>query len=188
MAINILTYYGKEIRAQIDAILYNKLTTDGAIYGIDVTKAQTDANVITVAGGYGIIQGRIFEIDEEQIVVPLATTTGTNGQLIIHMDLSNTETPIEILVDTTMRELTQERNVNITNGIYEIQLATFTVDTQAVSDVVRTVETATGAGDVSAGLQQTNQRLTETNQQLATTNQKLNKAVDSAVFWQDPEL
>lgn len=53
------------------------------------------------------------------------------------MDLSDTDEPIKLMVETagTLTPVIQEQNVNINYGVYEINLATFVVDTSTISDL-----------------------------------------------------
>ena len=45
-----------------------------------------------------------------------------------------------VATGSTLPDLTQEENANFTNGVWEMELATFDVDTSAVDNVVETFE------------------------------------------------
>jgi hypothetical protein len=54
------------------------------------------------------------------------------------MDLSDTDEPISFMVETanSLTPVIQDSDVNINNGVYEINLATFDVDTASISNLV----------------------------------------------------
>jgi hypothetical protein len=54
------------------------------------------------------------------------------------MDLSDTDEPISFMVETanSLTPVIQDSDVNINNGVYEINLATFDVDTSTISNLV----------------------------------------------------
>ena len=140
MGANLITWSGQTVTPQYDALVFGLFAPDGIIYGVDITQSASDPNIINISNGYGIIQGRFFTIEEFSVNVELTTGATYQGQLILHMDLSNADEPISVVVDTgaTIRSLIKDADVNIVNGIYEIQLCTFTVDAAAVTDIAIT--------------------------------------------------
>lgn len=151
--IRLVTWAGETVTPQDDGILYEAaLPNNGIIYGCNVT--QADANTLHISAGFGLCCGRLFEVFETDILVELSASGTLRGQLYIHMDLGAAEDPIEILYETgsSLTPMQQDSNVNITNGIYEIQLATFTVSTSTISALANTAPTgikAIGIKDVS---------------------------------------
>ena len=142
MGANLKTWSGVNIAPLYDALMHMLFTVDGVIYGCDISGDSVDTNVINITHGFGMIQGRFFEIEETSVSVPLSSGDTLNGQLILQMDLSNADEPLKVVYDTgtELRPLTQDTDVNIVNGVYEIQLCTFRVDASSVSEVTATYE------------------------------------------------
>lgn len=137
MGINLVTFAASTVTPQDDALIYETaLLSSGLIYGGIVTIKS--ANVLRVAAGHGALCGRKFTIEAMDVPVSL-TASGTDlGRIYIHMDLSDTDEPISIQVETgqSLTPVQQDANVNITNGVYEINLATFDVDTSTICNLV----------------------------------------------------
>ncbi len=136
MGISLITYAGSTVTSQDDALVYEAaLRQSGMLYGAEVTLGS--ANVLHVAAGHGVLCGRKFTIEATDIAVPLTATGTLNGRLYIHMDLSDVDEPISILTQTaeTISDEIQQTNVNINSGIYEIRMATFTVDTSTIDNL-----------------------------------------------------
>ena len=145
--IRLVTFSGETVTPVDDALVYQTAISDsGIIYGATVTLSGT--NTLHVAAGYGIASGRFFEIYDADIIVPLSSSGTLNGQLYVHMDLSSSLSPIDILYETasSLTPMQQDSNVNITNGIYEIQLATFKISTTTISGLAYTAPIVSGAG------------------------------------------
>lgn len=139
MADNILlvTYSGRTVTPQDDALVYEAaVSQSGIIYGGEVT--FKNSNTLHIGAGHGIICGRKFTIIESDISIQLTAGAVNTGRLYVHLDLSNTTAPIQILTEigTTLTAPIQQEDVNIINGVYEFNLATFTVDAQTVSSVL----------------------------------------------------
>ena len=137
MAINLVTYAAQTVTPQDDALIYESaLLNSGMIYGGEVTIKS--ANVLRVAAGHGALCGRKFTIEATDIPVSLTPSGTLLGRVYIHMDLSDTDEPIAFMVETgeSLTPVIQDANVNITNGVYEINLATFDVDTSTISNLV----------------------------------------------------
>ena len=136
--INMLTYANQTILPVHDALI-NELAAgeSGIIYGVSVTAEE---NTLHIGAGYGVICGRLFEIYESDMTVALSSGSSLQGRVYVHMDLSNTEEPISIMTETgsTLSNLQTDTNVNVTNGVYEIELATFTVSATAITNLTRT--------------------------------------------------
>lgn len=138
MASNIIlkTWAGSNISAMNDAIVRETtIPMNGILKGCDIT--YSSGNIIHIAAGYGIIKGRLFEIFESDLQVTLPITGSLPGRIYIRMDLSNIENPIEIktFVGENFPDLVQDDDANYTNGIYEIEIATFTAGTVAITDI-----------------------------------------------------
>lgn len=136
MGISLVTFAGSTVTPQDDALIYETaLTGSGLVYGGTVT--IKNANTLHVAAAHGALCGRKFTIEETDIAVSLTPSGTLDGRIYVHMDLSDTDEPIQLLVETaeTLTPVVQDNNVNITNGVYEINLATFTVDTSTLDNL-----------------------------------------------------
>lgn len=137
MGIDLVTFYNSTVTPQDDALIYeNALPGSGMIYGGNVT--IKNANTLHVTAGHGALCGRKFTIEETDVPVQLTSSGTLNGRLYIHMDLSNVDEPITLEVEraSTLTPPVQQSNVNITDGIYEIDLATFQISTSTISNLV----------------------------------------------------
>lgn len=155
--IELKTYAGSNVTPQNDAIMNNTNTlNNGIYYGCNVT--IKDATTLHINAGQGIVYGRLFEVLDSDIPVSLSPSGTLLGQLYVHIDLSNIAAPIQILVDTgeTLADLEDDPQLNIDSGITDMQLATFTVSTVGMSDLVETfaavqpIRAVMGDADISA--------------------------------------
>ena len=136
MGIRLVTFYNSTVTPQDDALIYeNALPASGMIYGGNVT--IKNANTLHISAGHGALCGRKFTIEEDDIPIILTSSGTLNGRLYIHMDLSDTGEPISLEVEraNVLTPVVQQSNVNLNDGIYEINLATFTISTSTVSDL-----------------------------------------------------
>ena len=148
MSIQLVTYANQTVTPTNDAIIYEKaVDQNGIFYGCNVTVTSNNVNI---TGGYGIVCGREFVINSESIAVTLAPSGTLDGRLYVRLDLADADAPIQLLTATgnTLPALVQDNDVNYTNGIYEMELATFTVGVSSLSDCVETFETITGSKEV----------------------------------------
>lgn len=135
--IRLVTFAGSTVTPQDDALVYETaINQNGIISGGAITLKNN--NTLHIAAGHGIICGRKFTIVESDITVLLTTGDTHFGRAYIHLDLSNTTDPIQILTETgsALSAPIQQPDVNISNGIYEIDLVTFTIDALTISDLV----------------------------------------------------
>lgn len=132
--ISLVTFAAQTVTPQDDALVYESaLGAGGIIYGGEVT--AKNANTLHMNAGHGVICGRKFTIFDSDIPVTLSSSGDLLGRLYIHLDLSNASDPIEVLVETgqTLSPLVQDEDVNIVNGIYDMNIASFNVSTSAIS-------------------------------------------------------
>ena len=134
--ISLVTFAAKTVTPQDDALIYESaLGAGGIIYGAEVT--VKNANTLHVNAGHGVICGRKFTVYDSDVPVTLSASGTLLGRLYIHLDLSNASDPIEMLVETgqSLSPLEQDEDVNIVNGIYDINIATFDVSTSAITNL-----------------------------------------------------
>ena len=146
MSVNIITYTGKTRTAQHDAMTYDAaIGQSGILYGCEITAT---GNTLTVGGGFGIIKGRVFQIEEEAITVPLASSGSQSKCLVLTLDLSNSEHPLALAVQSGDYTLTQDADANFDTGIYQIRMATFDVTSVEIANVYMTFDRVHGGVSV----------------------------------------
>lgn len=136
--IRLITFSAQTVKAVNDANVYEAaLGAGGVKYGCVVTAAAS-GNTIHITAGNGVLCGRAFEVFETDIQIQLSGAGTLQGRVYLHLDLSNVAEPIQIMTETgsSLTPPIQQEDVNVTNGIYEINLATFEVTTRAIANVV----------------------------------------------------
>ena len=135
MSIQLVTYANQTVTPMNDAIIYeNGIDQNGIFHGCTVTVSSNNVNI---TGGYGIICGREFVIQSESIAVTLSGGGTLDGRLYVRLDLADADNPIQLLTATgnSLPALTQDADVNYTNGVWEMELATFDVGVSSLSNV-----------------------------------------------------
>ena len=137
MSVTLHTVDNGTVNAINDAKYYEKLTNSacGLVEGGVCTIVS--ANTIHITAGWGIILGRLFTIEAEDINVETSTSGTVNGRLKLVIDLSDADTPIsfESEARSSLPALTQE---DLNNGgfVYEFALATYSIDELNATDIV----------------------------------------------------
>ena len=133
---------GTTVTPLADARLYQLLSGGavGVVLGCEVT--SLGANQIRVGAGWILILGRCIEVTEETILATTSTSGAVNGRLLLHLDVSNTETPATWVTQaqTPLPALTQE-DINGSGTIYEMAMATYKVDQLQVTELQTTFPT-----------------------------------------------
>ena len=153
VSLNLVTFSGGTVAPKTDGIIYDSAIGQcGVFYGCNVT---ADGNTVYVSSGYGIIRGRFFEMNDSSVAVTLSSSKTLSGRIYLRLDLSNATAPLQLLAVTgsTLPDLTQEEDANFTNGVWEMELATFDSSTSSVDNVVETYETITDNGSLISALQ-----------------------------------
>lgn len=156
MGISLVTFNDKTVTPQDDALVYEVAAgKSGLIYGGVITLSS--ANVLHITGGHGIIAGRKFTIEAADINVQLTSSGTLKGRLYVHLDLSNQSNPISLLVEraASLTPPVQTPNVNISNGVYEFNIAEFTIGTATISDLKNVAQTFHATSKVLAAGQTT---------------------------------
>ena len=137
MSITLHTVDNGTVNAIDDAKFYEELTNSlcGLVAGGVCTVVS--ANTIHITSGWGLILGRLFTIEAEDIPVQVSASGTVNGRLKMVIDLSTPDTPISIESEarSSLPRLTQE---DLNNGgfVYEFALATYNVDEINVTNLV----------------------------------------------------
>ena len=145
--IRLVTFEGQNVAPINDALMWETAIGDsGVIYGCETT--LKDASTLHIETGYGVVCGRHFQIFESDIPVTLSPGGDLLGRLYVHMDLSDASAPIQLLVETaaSLTPVEQDDNVNITNGVWEFNLATFDLNALTISNLVNVFPTVFGGG------------------------------------------
>lgn len=136
------------VTPQNDALIYQAaIPMNGIFSGAVITLSS--ANVLHVAAGMGIIGGRFFEVLESDIPVQLSVSGDLLGRLYIHLDLSNADNPIEInaVTGASLPALQGDPDLNISNGVFDMELCTFDINELTISNIVQTFPTITAANN-----------------------------------------
>ena len=147
--ISLVTASGRTVTPKDDGIIYEVFSPgNGIIYGGAVT--IKDSSTLHITAGHGIVCGRKFTIDNSDIPVALSGSGSLLGRLYIHLDLADAADPITLLVETgeSLTPVVQDADVNINNGVFEINIATFDVDTTTISNLVNLDVTVAPMGDM----------------------------------------
>jgi hypothetical protein len=145
--IRLVTFEGENVAPVNDALMWDAAIGDsGVIYGCETT--LKNASTLHIAAGYGVICGRHFQVFESDIPVTLSSTGDLLGRLYVHMDLSDATEPIQILIETaaSLTPEEQDANINIINGIWDMNMATFAVNALTISNLQNVFSTVAGGG------------------------------------------
>lgn len=145
--IRLVTFEGENVAPINDALMWDVAIGDsGVIYGCETT--IKNASTLHIEAGYGVICGRHFQIFESDIPVTLSPGGDLLGRLYIHMDLSDASEPVQLLVETdaSLTPEEQDANINIINGIWDMNLATFALNAVTISDLQNVFPIVAGGG------------------------------------------
>ena len=137
MSITLHTVDNGTVNAIDDAKFYEELTNSlcGLVAGGVCTIVS--ANTIHITSGWGLILGRLFTIEAEDISVEVSDSGTKKGRLKLVIDLSDPDSPISIEseVAASLPALTQE---DLNNGgfVYEFALATYDIDELNATNIV----------------------------------------------------
>lgn len=141
-------YNGALVTPRDDALLHDFLINDSGVFeGLAVT--HLGANQLLISAGRGIIKGRDFTADEETILAQLSDSGQKKGRLLIRVDVTNDETPIQFVtqVAATLPALVQE-DINRDGTVYELPLAEYDVDELQISNLTYVAKTVLPQGGV----------------------------------------
>ena len=127
-------FNGANVTPKDDAVLYNFFDPrNGIITGCEVSFLGD--NQIKINGGYGLIGGRLFLVEEEVLNIPLSAGGTVLGRTIIKVDLGDSVNPISFVnqTGTTLPDLTQE-NISVSGTVYELPVATYYVEATKLSN------------------------------------------------------
>ena len=172
--IDLITYNQKTVRADYDATLYDQIIgTNCVLQGMELNLYDT-GNKIKISNGFGIIRGRLFKVEEEELTVESLPGELNEGQVIIRIDLENTANPIEFLVDKTNRPLESS----------ETQYATFTLDgLGGIASKRQTLKRFySSIKSLSTNIKTTDEAVNEINTKLKTRKIELNNMIGGLTY------
>ena len=142
MGIKMNTYAGGQMTAGNDAILHDRaIANTGILHGCNIT--FMGANQVHIEKGYLLIKGRYCTVTEDTIQVAMSNSeTELPGRLYVRADLADAQEPVKILsvAADPLPKLTQDENFNYDNGVWEVELATYTAGMTAIKDLTVTCE------------------------------------------------
>lgn len=145
--ISLSTFHNHNLTDQDHALFMQTVTSQsGLFYGCEVT--LKDENTLHVSTGEGIACGRIFRIMDMDYPVELSASGDLLGRLYVHIDTALDDTPAQLMdvQGSTLPALIQEDDMNQSTGVYEIELATFSINELGISNLEFTAPKATGGG------------------------------------------
>lgn len=161
--IKLVTWNEQNVAPVDDAVLYETAIPDsGMIYGGVIT--EKSESVLHISAGHGIVCGRKFTIFEGDIPVTLSPSGTLRGRVYLHLDLSNASEPVNILVETA-QSLTppiQDEDVNITDGVYEFNMALFSLNMITISNIENVSPRASTGGSVIEKLEKSHTQFLHT--------------------------
>lgn len=136
MSVTLHTYDGGTVNAINDAKFYERLTNSvsGVVTGADCTPAG--GLIVHITAGWGVILGRLFTIERDDIDVEPSASGTMSGRLKMVINLAN-DPPISFESERrrSLPALTQE-NLNTNGSIYEIELCHYDVTELAIDNLV----------------------------------------------------
>ena len=140
------TYNNQLVTALDDAMHYKAaIPYDGVLYGVGL--ALYGNTGISYSAGYGMIQGREFKVNAHNATYSLPASGTYLCLVVARLQLSNTDEPFVLDIKrgtaSAYPDLTQTENVNLVNGIWEIELGRVTQSPSGLSNLTRTVTNIT---------------------------------------------
>lgn len=134
--ITLKQFTGRTMTPTDDAALYDFFSSkqSGIIDGCQVTSLGD--NRLQVSAGRGIIRGRSFVVEQEEIRAQLGTAENQKGRLSIKIDLGNTGTPISFVTaagETLDNPIQQD--INHGGSVFELPLAEYTVGATQITNL-----------------------------------------------------
>ena len=108
----------------------------GVLTGCQISRS--DASTLAITEGWAIVRGRLVHITAGTISVTHPQTSATK-HVVLKVVLSNSDNPGQLTIEDSVGE--DSANFNQSLGTAYLELATFTVGTSDISDVVNTAPT-----------------------------------------------
>ena len=99
------------------------------------TVSSVSGAQVSVAAGWGIIEGCLFTIAADTVNVTLSSSGTVNGRLLLQLDTATSTGTFVSQAQTPLPALVQE-DINTSGTQYQLVLATYDVNTTTVSNLV----------------------------------------------------
>ena len=146
MGIKMNTYTGNQMTAEYDGIIQHRaIPESGILYGCEIS--YMGSNQVHIEKGYIMIMGRFCTVTEETLKVAMSSSsTEIPGRLYIHADLSDAQNPVKFMsvASNPLPVLVKDENFNYTNGVYDLELATYTAGMTTIKNLVSTCSEIVG--------------------------------------------
>ena len=144
MSVELKHFNDATITPKDDArINHLKIPYSGVISGCVVT--SLGSNQLHITDGYGIIQGRLFNVTAQDISAVVSDSGTKRGRLILVVDLTNLTTPIEFdtQMAATLPALVQD-DLNDVGTDFELPLAEYDISATTISNLADVSDQVTG--------------------------------------------
>ena len=139
MSVVLHTFDDGTVNAIDDARFYRYLTggQSGVAEGVRITSAG--GLTLHITGGWGVILGRLFTVEAQDIEVTPSVSGTQKGRLILQIDMSDSDRPARIISQAarSLPQLVQE-DINGDGLIYQLPLAEYSVTEVALSELKNT--------------------------------------------------
>ena len=137
--ITVYQIQGQHVPPLADARLYELLSGGGVgvVVGCEIT--SLGGLQLRISSGWILIQGRWIAIAEETVTVTPSGSGQVDGQALLHIDVSNTESPGAWVFNAqTPLPAPVQEDINGSGTIYEMQMCNYKVDQLQVTDLQTT--------------------------------------------------
>lgn len=134
---------GQNVSPADDGRLYSKAFADGLFEDVAISSLGT--NLVSIGALYGIICGRDFTAEAQNINVVLPETEGTTeGVIYVEIDISSDDV---ITIDSALKPFTPTyEDINMNGAVAQMVIAEYTATPVAVTDVTTVYPVATAGG------------------------------------------
>lgn len=137
--ITVYQIQGQNVPPLADARLYELLSGGGVgvVVGCEIT--SLGGLQLRISSGWILIQGRWIAIAEETVTVTPSGSGQVDGQALLHIDVSNTESPGAWVFNAqTPLPAPVQEDINGSGTIYEMQMCAYKVDQLQVTGLQTT--------------------------------------------------
>lgn len=134
---------GQNVSPADDGRLYSKAFADGLFEDVAISSLGT--NLVSIGALYGIICGRDFTAEAQNITVILPETEGTTeGVIYVEIDISSDDV---ITIGSALKPFTPTyEDINMNGVVAQMVIAEYTATPVAVTDVTPVYPVATAGG------------------------------------------
>ena len=134
---------GQNVSPADDGRLYSKAFADGLFEDVAISSLGT--NLVSIGALYGIICGRDFTAEAQNITVILPETEGTTeGVIYVEIDISSDDV---ITIGSALKPFTPTyEDINMNGVVAQMVIAEYTATPVAVTDITAVYPVATAGG------------------------------------------